>query len=882
VEERTTATATWCPGCLRTVGEADRCPSCGLRQTGADAARLRVVVYRLYEIGEQQRALAGEADALRLEQGRLLGALGHAAAPAAARRREWRPEMVRGVLLGLGAVLVALAALIFAVVAWVRLGDLGRAGLLLAMTVAAAAGSAAIRRRLPATGEALAGLALALLLVDWYAARRAGLAPGWSATAWWALGSATGAAVALAAARQFRLLRVAAAALAQVSAVLTVLVVAEASWTVGVGLALVAAASAACGAVLAGHGGWRGAAVACGAGAAVLELGALGLALASPSIADLATAARPAAVLAAMALAPAAALAVPAARRAAPDGLVAVAAGALLASAGALLAAWWESWSLLAAVATLGAAAVGLGRLLPAAARRGTALAAGATLAVGVAGLLEPLVWTLSAPLAWAANPWTARLGAGAASASERLAAVEGGLDGAGPVVVALLACAGAAALAAVPPRGSRLVAPGPAGIVAAVAMVGVVAALPTAAGWPLWAALLLSVACALLAVAAVLLADRGGGGPVARVLAGALRSGGPVARVLAACAAVLLVPAAGWALGSEPGTLAFLGAVAVLAAVATAAAGSPWLRRGCAAVAVVAVVGEGAALALSARGSAAEAGFVVAVAAGAVLVAGTRWRQDAAEGPVVEALGLAAGVLGIALTAGDQRWLAAALTVAVPALLAAAASPVRRAYLWGGAAAAVAAVWAWLAVAEVTVPEAYTLPAAAVALAAGAVARGGGARPGSWLAFGPGLAVALLPSLVLAVDQGGTARPLLLTGAALLVVLAGARAGLQAPLVLGALTLLGLGLDAVLPVAAQLPRWVTIGLAGLLLLWLGATAERQLVRLRQLHHRFQELEQSGTTTPDDRLDHGEGADQAEAGTASPARATSARRRPAP
>src|SRR6266511_5960970 len=97
-----------------------------------------------------------------------------------------------------------------------RSSDLGRAGLLLAMTVAAAAGSAAIRRRLPATGEALAGLALALLLVDWYAARRAGLAPGWSATAWWALGSATGAAVALAAARQFRLLRVAAAALAQV------------------------------------------------------------------------------------------------------------------------------------------------------------------------------------------------------------------------------------------------------------------------------------------------------------------------------------------------------------------------------------------------------------------------------------------------------------------------------------------------------------------------------------------------------------------------------------------------------------------------------------------------------------------------------------------
>jgi hypothetical protein len=41
--------------------------------------------------------------------------------------------------------------------------------------------------------------------------------------------------------------------------------------------------------------------------------------------------------------------------------------------------------------------------------------------------------------------------------------------------------------------------------------------------------------------------------------------------------------------------------------------------------------------------------------------------------------------------------------------------------------------------------------------------------------------------------------------------------------------------------VAAQLPRWVTIGAAGLLLLWLGATAERRLARLRQLHEQFKE-----------------------------------------
>jgi hypothetical protein len=140
-------------------------------------------------------------------------------------------------------------------------------------------------------------------------------------------------------------------------------------------------------------------------------------------------------------------------------------------------------------------------------------------------------------------------------------------------------------------------------------------------------------------------------------------------------------------------------------------------------------------------------------------------------------------------------------------------------------------------------VPEAYTLPAAAVALAAGAALRRGRTRPSSWLAFGPGLALALLPSLGLAIDRGGVARPLLLTGGALLVVLAGAGARLQAPLVLGAGTLVVLGLDAALPVAAQLPRWVTIGAAGLLLLWLGATAERRLARLRELREQFQALE---------------------------------------
>jgi len=70
--------------------------------------------------------------------------------------------------------------------------------------------------------------------------------------------------------------------------------------------------------------------------------------------------------------------------------------------------------------------------------------------------------------------------------------------------------------------------------------------------------------------------------------------------------------------------------------------------------------------------------------------------------------------------------------------------------------------------------------------------------------------------------------------------VVAGARSRLQAPATIGGVTLLVLALNTLGPVAARLPRWATIGAAGLLLLWLGATAERRLTELRHLRDRYQ------------------------------------------
>jgi hypothetical protein len=105
----TAATASWCPRCLHPAGTAAACPRCGLRQHGADAARLRVVVHRLYEVAAQRQVLEAEATTLGSEQARLLEALGGPPPEARPRpRTEWRPGVVRGLLLGLGSVLVAL------------------------------------------------------------------------------------------------------------------------------------------------------------------------------------------------------------------------------------------------------------------------------------------------------------------------------------------------------------------------------------------------------------------------------------------------------------------------------------------------------------------------------------------------------------------------------------------------------------------------------------------------------------------------------------------------------------------------------------------------------------------------------------------------------
>jgi hypothetical protein len=141
------------------------------------------------------------------------------------------------------------------------------------------------------------------------------------------------------------------------------------------------------------------------------------------------------------------------------------------------------------------------------------------------------------------------------------------------------------------------------------------------------------------------------------------------------------------------------------------------------------------------------------------------------------------------------------------------------------GSAQLVLAAWLGATTAGVHVLEAYTLPAAAGLLLAAGPRLGRGA---SWPAWGPGLLVAAVPSTLLGAVTQGSTRPVVVLLAAAAAMLAGARSGLRAPLMVGAGTAVAVGLA--LSVTA-LPWPVTAALAlGAVLLAVGARRERSPV----------------------------------------------------
>ncbi|MEV7983873.1 hypothetical protein [Micromonospora sp. NPDC085948] len=341
---------------------------------------------------------------------------------------------------------------------------------------------------------------------------------------------------------------------------------------------------------------------------------------------------------------------------------------------------------------------------------------------------------------------------------------------------------------------------------------------------WPVLPAAVLFVGMAALLLAA--LAARPAGAPVVVPVGVVLTTSG-VAGLLAtpagtlAAQGVLLVAAVVVAVGARvvevrvAGCLAAVGAASALAVTAPLAGGLP-LRA-----AAYPLLGVAA--------------LVLAVAA----VASPRDRV----GRVLDAAAQAVALVAAVLVVEVARHLATVCVlwgVAVALRLLRRGEPAGRRWVFAGIAAGSELLGAWvlLSAGGVTVLEAYTLPASALALGAGLLALR--TRPGltSWPALGPGLVAALLPSLV-SVLAGADPQPwrrLFLGAAALGAVLAGASRRWQAPVLLGGGVLALLALHEVARGWDLLPRWIYLGVGGLALVGLAATYERRrrdLARLR-------------------------------------------------
>jgi hypothetical protein len=335
----------------------------------------------------------------------------------------------------------------------------------------------------------------------------------------------------------------------------------------------------------------------------------------------------------------------------------------------------------------------------------------------------------------------------------------------------------------------------------------------------------------------------------VALVLAAAVRGGRVAARIGGGYGLALAGAGLAGTLPAQWSTLAGLGVV-LAAAVVVGVAG----RAGGARVAGwVAAVGFAVALAvaatLAADRSLPSAGFVVLAVAAAAL-AGARWLPGvparavtaAANGSAATALLLAAGA-GLSRAGGIAALWGAALGVrALRRTAPAAALPAGGGWAgrtgWAVAAGGceLLAWWLLLAGREVIAVEAYTLPAALLALAVGWWVRRSRPEVGSWIGYGPALAVAALPSLYLTLVDPAPLRRLLLGAAAVAVVVAGARRRLQAPVVVGGGVAVVVAVRELGLLWQQLPTWLPLTAAGLLLVGLAASYERRRRDLARLN----------------------------------------------
>ncbi|MFF9015458.1 SCO7613 C-terminal domain-containing membrane protein [Streptomyces sp. NPDC014870] len=763
---------------------------------------------------------------------------------------ESTPRGAQNVLLTLGGVLLTVAALAFTLVSWGTMGIGGRATVLAVVTSAALAVPVVLLRRgLGSTAEAVAALGLVLMALDAYALHRVALsdtdglaytavASAVLAGAWTAYGTALG---------RLRIPLPVAVVTAQLPLPLGVLAADGGALALGWAALATAVADLAVALWVKQAAVRTTAAVAAGALGGWALLTGVRLSFGSPLSAG-------ALLLACAAVALWVAWKV---TRASVATSVAAGLAVVAAAGGALRPVLPGDWEVPSYVLCAVALAAVLRTSAPRGVRVGLAGAGAGVLALGVAWALPPVVAALFAPLARTAPVWSGDhadpllapypstapvvllVAAAACAVLSRpwsrcaalflawgtLTAVPVALDlPYAPTLALQLVTTVAAVLLAARPgtltRGLPARAEGASGAEPTVstepAKPGPSAAPPR---WPGW-----SPASAPAA----------GAGPVSpRELLGWSAFGCGLASAVSAVAA---------ALDTRAATFTTLGVLlALFAAVAFLADGARRTVAACVAVVVAAGLVSAGAVAAGFQDQHTALALLLVPAATALI--GGRLRRHPAALPL-ELTGAAVALLAIVMAVPTPA--ALALVLALTGVIAAATAlrPERRTFAsWTAGLLFLVATWVRLAVWDVTTPEAYTLPVTVPALVVGALRRRRDPESSSWVAYGPGLAATLVPSLLAAWVDPDWPRPLLLGVAALAVTLLGARFRLQALLLLGSTVLALDALHELAPYVVQavgaLPRWLPPALAGLLLLAVGATYEQRLRDARRLRERL-------------------------------------------
>jgi hypothetical protein len=867
-----------CPRCGARLSAAigtpnAACPSCHLALGGPLVAELSDLNRRHGELhryrNEVLAIVAHDLEANERRRGEVLAALEPASPTAAGQPPHQAAERGRpaggngrgtqALLLGLGVLCLAIAVAVFAAVGWGRLNPAGQAAVLLAATVVAGFGGLALHRRgLRATGEAVLCLAAAMVLVD-IAVFGDALGAGAGDLRFWSGGLALLAALGAATRRWGG-----AGGLAPPSSgALIGVVAAQLTLPMAVGAALGRHSSTGFDLTLGDPGltqvGIAGVAVVGIVQAIVVTLGTRERrwSPASPVVGmALLTAAAGWFVSASMALAlnePTAAAAI-------------LAGAAIAATLAALLPQLGSAWTNLAAAGTAAAALGAWTALAPDALSLTVWVATGAALAVLaacttpqrsrwggalVAGLvLAGTTWVLLAAGGSALDDLTTRLGGtpeGTAGADYSWAEVL--------AVAMIVTAAVVGALMILARHRNRRAWIGPLTAAAVVLIAYLAMALPPLIGVSqLTWAIVLTLAAAAGAAAVTAISISGAAGAAIRA-AGWAAAGTTAAAALAlgfvgddldlwwaltgvAALLAVLTGRAGRTIEST-GLAGVAGLLTVVGAASTAAlfdAGPTW-------VAIVAVTTSGV-LAVAAAAVVWAAEEVAAAGRGPRSVAGTIW--SAVARPFI-ALMLGAQAVALVVAVVDSIDRQAAVSGTVNLLIGAICWFAVSILIRQGLAAAVGAVlsqfaaWLALGIAGVGLVEAYTVPGALVLLALGAEAMRRSPQRGSWMSLSPALVVALVPSSMVAIADGG-ARMLALIAVGALLVIVGGLLRLGAPVVAGACCVVTLSFVEVAPLVGSLPRYLTFGTAGAVLLVTGATFERRRAELRSLHRQLRSL----------------------------------------